>query len=578
MLRLICIPVALIAILLGSLAWSGGGKQQRADFTFINRGDIITLDLKSMSYLQDFRVTYAIREGLYSYDTKTLRPIPAGIVARDVSDDKRIWTFHLRPESRWTNGDPVVAADYVFHWRRMLEEPDEYTYLFYYIDGAKRYEDEYQAYLRYREKLYEHEQSPQRTPRPPEVPRPDFAKVGVRAIDEHTLEVRLTNPVPFLEDLLAFPPFYPMHEKSMQPFKEVDPRTGRTSYRGEFTRPPHVVTNGPFKLTRWEFKRLLWFEKSETYWDRANVKSNTLAMVVNENPLSQFLMYDRGDVEWLTDVSADVAAELKAQGRPDLRVFPAFGTAYLTLNCKPQFLPDTEGARGKNPLADVRVRQALAMAIDKKLITETITRMGEQPTTTYVPPNQLPGYQSRPGLPYDISRARQLLAEAGYPNGAGFPSLPILYNSESTTRRLVAQSIASQWRQNLGIDCDLQQLEIKLFRNKVTEKKYAIATVGWYGDYLDVSTFTDKYLSTSLQNDCDWQNPQYDALLEQAAREPDEQKRLRILEEAEHLLNMEAPIIPLYHYVNVWMHRDNVHGIDPNPKLLTMMKDVWVEK
>jgi oligopeptide transport system substrate-binding protein len=564
MLRLLCIPVGLVVLLAGSMIWSGGGVEQRAAFSFINRGDIITLDLKPMSYLQDFRVTYAIREGLYTYNTADLSPIPSGITSRDISDDKRVWTFHLRRDSRWDNGDPVVAGDYVFHWRRMLEEPDEYSYLFYYIKGAEPYVGEYQKYLEGADKGIG-------------LAKPEFSSVGIKAVDDHTFQVTLTDPVPFLEDLFAFPPFYPMHARSMEPFKEVDPKTGRTSYRGEFTRPPHVVTNGPFKLVKWEFKKRLYFERSDTYWDKANVKLKSMEMVVNENPLSQFLTYDRGDVEWLTDVNPDVAAELKARGRPDLRVFPAFGTAYLTFNCKPEFLPDTEGATGKNPLADVRVRQALAMSVDKKLLTDTITRMGEQPTTTYVPPNQLPGYQSKPGLPYDIARARQLLAEAGFPDGRGFRALPILYNAESSTRRLVAQSIANQWKRNLGIDCDLQVLEIKTFRNKVTEKKYAIATVGWYGDYLDVSTFTDKYLADSLQNDCDWRHPRYNELCKLGAREGDEHKRLRILEEAEHLLNTEAPIVPLYHYVNVWMHREHVHGITPNPKLLTMLKDVWVD-
>ena len=127
--RLLVIPLALIALLAAAMAWSGGGVQKRADFAFINRGDIITLDLNQMSYLQDFRVTYGIREGLYTYDTVDLKPVPSGAVAFTLSDDKRVWTFRLRPEAKWNNGDPVVAGDYLFAWRRMLEEPGEYSYL-----------------------------------------------------------------------------------------------------------------------------------------------------------------------------------------------------------------------------------------------------------------------------------------------------------------------------------------------------------------------------------------------------------------------------------------------------------------
>src|SRR6187455_2061033 len=127
--RLLLIPAAILLLLAGAMIWSGGGVEKKADFTFINRGDIYTLDLNEMSYMQDFRLTYAIREGLCGIDPKTYGPIPAGAKSHEMSDDKRIWTFHLRPECVWSNGDPVTARDYIFSWRRMLEQPGEYTYL-----------------------------------------------------------------------------------------------------------------------------------------------------------------------------------------------------------------------------------------------------------------------------------------------------------------------------------------------------------------------------------------------------------------------------------------------------------------
>ena len=568
MTRLLFIPLTLLGLLALTMAWSGGGVQSRADFAFVNRGDIITLDLNQMSYLQDFRVTYGIREGLYTYDTNDLHPVPAGAVGYTLSDDKRVWTFQLRPEAKWTNGDPVVAGDYVFSWRRMLEEPGEYTYLFDYIKGAKQYSADFAAHNAYK-----------RNPRTAKfVKKPDIASVGIAAVSPREFRVTVNDPVPFLLDLVAFPPFYPLHAKSMEPFKETDKLTGATSYRNQFTRAGNVVTNGPFELVDWDFKRRLLFEKSDTYWDKANVLSNTIEMVINENPLAQFLAYESGDVDWLADVNPDLAAELKAKGRKDLRVNPAFGTMFLTFNCMPEFLSGTEGASGKNPLSDMRVRQALALSIDRKYIVDNITRMGEPVATTYVPPGALPGWKSTPGFGTDVERARKLLAEAGYPGGRGMPRLPIIFNSESSTRKMLTQSLKNQWKSNLGIDVDLQGVELKSYRNKVTEKRYAIAPVGWYGDYMDASTFTDKYLSTSLQNDCAWGSDRYDGLCARAAKEPDEQKRLRMLEEAERILLHEAPIVPIYTYVNVWMHRDEVKGINPNPKLLTMFKGLKVER
>src|SRR5215218_3317766 len=143
MFRLLAIPVAVVALLAAAVWWSGGGVEKRADFAFINRGDIYTLDLNQMSYMQDFRLTYGIREGLYSPHHETMRPIPAGGVSHELSPDKKVWTFHLRKESRWSNGDPVTAHDYVFSWRRLLEEPGEYTYLYDYIKNAKQYSGTY---------------------------------------------------------------------------------------------------------------------------------------------------------------------------------------------------------------------------------------------------------------------------------------------------------------------------------------------------------------------------------------------------------------------------------------------------
>src|SRR5437764_1468195 len=232
MTRLLIIPLVLILLLIGAVAWSGGGGQPRSDFTFINRGDIYTLDLNQMSYMQDFRLTYGIREGLYGPDPETLRPVPAGATGYELSDDKKVWTFHLRPGAKWSNGDPVTSRDYVFSWRRMLEEP-------------------------------------------------------------------------------------------------------------------------------WDYKRRLLLKRSKTNWDRANVKCDTIEMIVSENVLNQFLLYEAGTVDWVAEVLGDLPAELKAKGRKDLRVSPAFGTMFISFLCRPN-LPQSVGG-GRNPLADVRVRQALAI-------------------------------------------------------------------------------------------------------------------------------------------------------------------------------------------------------------------------
>jgi oligopeptide transport system substrate-binding protein len=579
MYRMLVPPVVLLLLLLASLAWSGSSAVSKtADFRFVNRGDVITLDLNQMSYLQDFRVTYGIRSGLYTYDPKNMRPIPEEAASYTLNDDKTVWTFKLRDDLRWSNGDKVTAHDYVFSWRRMLEEPGEYSSLFYYIKNAQRYEKEYA------------EQGVD-----PTKPRISFDEVGIKALDDLTLQVTLDNQVPFLLDLIAFPPFYPRHEASMEPFKQVttvkkfaeDGQTvlasvDRVSYDPLYTRPakapgqPGVVTNGPFVLAQWEFKRRIRMEKNPHYWDVANVKSDSIEMLVNDNPVNQLLAYEAKGVEWLADVPAEIAAEMKARGRDkiDLRIAPAFGTAFLSVNCSPTI----KGIEGPNPLADVRVRQALAMAIDRSEITEKVTRMGERPATGYIPPNMLPGYTAQEGFGLDLPRARELLAQAGFPGGKGFPTLPLLFNSENPTRRDFAQVLKNQWERNLGIKVELRSLEVKSYRAELQQKTYAIAAVAWYGDYVDPSTFTDKYRSTSVNNDSAWGPPEYDALLDRAAAERDPAKRMQLLEEAERMINTQVPIIPLYNYVNVTLYRDEVEGLELNPKLLTMLKHVHVKK
>lgn len=711
MLRLLAIPIALVVLLAGALVYSGGAVEKRPEFSFINRGDIYTLDINTMSYMQDFRLTYGIREGLYGVKPDTLEPIPAGATRCDVSPDKKTWTFHLRPESRWSNGDPVRARDYVFSWRRMLEEPGEYTYLFdTYIHNAKKYED---GFVRGN-------------------PTIDFSQVGIETPDELTFKVTLDNPVPFLLELAAFPPFYPRNERSMAEFRvftdsndqgtdvmdaferfvnaaqkidasgspqdmanrftaavgikgrtldaeavgqwlkfakgfvikqktqaelldalavfaRMDPLAGvpaeaasaasadegggaaademasltpaqklqrmldkhfvRCTFNKAYTVPPKVVTNGPFLLTKWDFRRRLLLEKSPTYWDKANVRLNSIEMEVIEDANSQLLAYETGQVEWNADLmGAPYAAELKAQGNKDLRYCPAFGTAFITILCTPK-LPGRLGG-GPNPLADVRVRQALAMAVDKRFIVQNLSRMGELPARTYLPPDGtlpkftfMPGpgdvkhkgqpYTFKevqaglassdgltgegPGLAYDPERARQLLAEAGYPNGKGFPRLPISYNTDSPLRRDICQALQNQWKSVLNVDVFVDPQEGKIYKRVISAKEYAIGLAAWFGDYPDVSTFTDKYISTSLQNDSDWREPAYDDLCKRAMSEPDEHKRITMLSEAENMIDTQVPIVPLYHYVNISMNPDWVHGVDANPRGVTVFKGVWID-
>lgn len=550
MLRLLAIPAALLVLLAAAIVWSGSATESRAEFTFVNRGDIITLDTNQMSYLQDMRIAYCVWEGLCAYEPATLDPIPGAASRYDLSPDKRTYTFHIRPEASWSNGDPVTSNDFLFAWRRMLESPSEYTYLHFYVKGAEDYMSDFAANK-----------------------NPDYKTVGVEALDSKTLRVTLNDPVPFFPDIAAFPPFMPLHRPSMEAFKERDEKTGRERYNAKFTRPPNLVGNGPFILKKWDFKRRLRLEKNPTYWDAKNVRTNSIEMAVVEDSLTQMLRYESGMVDWVSAVPTEVAAELRQKGRTDLKNFPAFGTTYLSMMIRPKLNNGQD-----NPLADIRIRYALAMSIEKKQITSTITRMDEPITNAFIPPNSFPGYNTPKGIDYNPTRAKQLLAEAGYPSGGTLPGVTYLYRSDIPTSKELAQNLSRQWKQRLNLDIPLESAEGKVRRERVNNKDYTLCTSDWYGDYADPSTFTDKYRSNSDNNDSVWINKEFDRLIFEATKEPDEQKRLRLLEKAETLLLGEAPIVPLYNLTIQYLFRDNVKGINPNPRNMTMFKGVYVAR
>ena len=358
----------------------------------------------------------------------------------------------------------------------------------------------------------------------------------------------------------------------MSAFREIDPKTDRATYAAAWATPPNLVGNGPHKLVSWQLRVGMRLEANEYYWDAANVKSKSVEVVVAEEPLTALHKYDANEVDCITELTGDIAANMRAQNRPDLHIGPSFGTYFYTFNCSKQ-LP---GGR-PNPFADVRVRQALTMSIDKRPIVQNVTKCGEPVTDLYVPPGVFPGYQSPAGLAFDIKAARKLMKEAGFAGGKGFPQIKLTYNTEGD-HKPIAEYIARQWKDNLAIQVDIEGIEIKQFQQRLHNKEYDVARASWYGDYMDISTFTDKYLSWSLNNDSNWINTEYDDLCSKAAYEPDPQKRYELLSKAEGILNKEVPILPLYNYVNKLAFRDNVKGLNLNPRNIIIFKSISVQR
>ncbi|HEX2837276.1 MAG TPA: peptide ABC transporter substrate-binding protein [Phycisphaerales bacterium] len=602
MLRLLVPILAVLALVLAFTALDR--PLPKADFTFINRGDVSTLDPAIISWQQDNRVARIVSEGLTRSDNfaHNFEPTPATAASWDFSADKRTITFHIRKDAAWSNGEPLTAHDFVFSWRRSMM-PDlagDYMKLYEFIEGGKQF-------IAWRAAALKDFQT--RTDFPTDAARADAAQilwqetlarfdelVQCKAIDDHTLRVTLVRPTPYFLDLTAFPPMYPVYPPLVRAHESIDPTTGMLRSRPEWTKPPINVTNGPFVLTAWRFKRDMRFEKNPHYWNKDAIAIDSIAIPSIQDPSTTVLAFNTGAVDWLSDVvpgyrdrilaekhafyneHKDAVAALRAQfprdpievdrrlpkdPRNNLGVFPAFGTYFYNFNCSPTL---TDGR--PNPLADARVRRALTMAIGRETVADDIRRIGEPAATTLIPRNSIAGYASPAGLPHNPDKARALLAEAGYPRGEGLMPIGILFNTEGE-HALIAQSVAKDWERELGVRTRLEQVEIKVFRERLKNADYMVSRAGWFGDYGDPTTFLNINKTGDGNNDRKFSHAPYDTLLDQAEEQPDRAARMQLLAEAERmLLEEQAPLAPIFQYVQIIMfdpHR--ITGLSSHPRM-----------
>jgi oligopeptide transport system substrate-binding protein len=617
--RRLAVPfILLLAVIVASVA--SDRALPRADVTFINSADVTTLDPQRMSWMQDLRLAHVLYEGLVVNDPFTwgmeIRP---GVAERwDVTPDGKTYTFHLRADAKWSNGERVRASDFVFSWRRALlpDLASDYTGMFQLIRGGE-------AFFAWRtERLAEFEAQRRKAAagrgREGAPAMPDAqdlwartleafdGMVGLRAVDDATLVVELERAVPYFLDLCAFGGFSPVYPALVERYERPDAETGRLVARSDWTKPPKLVSNGPFRLAMWRFKRDKRFELNEHYWNRGEISVDSINVLSVEDQNARVLAYNTGAVDLVSDVAAQYRPEmleeklafyaehkgayeaLKAQGldqfeidrrlpedrRKHVHAVPAFGTYFFNFNC----LPKLRDGR-PNPFYDPRVRRAFAMAVDKQGLIDTVVRLGNPVAGSLVPPNSLGGYTPPKGLPYDPAAARRLLAEAGH--RSGFPIVvEILFNKDAGHDK-IAEFLARNWQDNLGVQVRLEQKEITVFKDDVRNANYIVSRGSWYGDYGDPTTFLDLSRTGDGNNDRKYSSPAYDALLAEAAKELDAGKRMRILEEAERMIMEEdLPILPVFHYVSVYLfdpHRISGFAahprVDQHPELFDVLGD-----
>lgn len=568
------LPVILM-LLLATLAFAPGCERRSPDgssqdpelayqgrpvLAFASGADHHYLDPQKMSWLHDIRMADLLFSPLVRWKLPQMEIEPAAAASWEVSDDGKTYTFHLRKDGRWSNGDPVTSHDFLYAWRRALlpEFAANYVQLFFCIQGAKAFYDWRTGQLaapasegRYQDTLDE------------------FSKrVGIRTPDDHTLVVTLEQPTPYFLQLCAFATYMPVHAASVGKLESAAVVDGvltqSEAVSNYWSDPQQLVSNGPYKLVRRRFKRDVLVHASDTYFDRDKVANGGWHEIINDNPQTQLIDYRNGKLDWLPDVptASTLAADLIAQHRPDVHTLPAAGTYFYVFNCQPT-LPDGR----KNPLADARVRRALSLAIDRQTIVDRVSRVGQPVAHTFIPPDVIAGYQPPldAGPSLDIAQAKQLLKEAGYADGSGIKGLSILYNT-GFAHENPAQQIKHAWEENLGVVVELEGIESKRFGDLLRSGKFAIARASWFGDYMDPSTFLDKFHSHSGNNDGQWSNARYDQLLNAAAIETDPARRMGLFQQAEAILLEDAAIAPIFQYIDLYIYDPTkVSGLESNP-------------
>ncbi len=473
----------------------------RADFVFLNGAEPETLDPSLITGQPEGRLAAALFEGLTSFDDHG-RIVPGVAEKWDLSPDGRVYTFHLRHNARWTNGDPVTARDFRDTWRRTLapETAAEYAYQLYYIHNGRPFNEGALA---------------------------DFSRTGVLVLDDWTLRVTLDNPTPFFLDLCATTPLYPVHLPSVKKWGD------------DWIKPGHLVGNGPYRLDAWRINDRVRLVKNPVYWDAAHVGMTTIDALPISRANTAFNFYSAGQADLIMDKGLTPLALLDdLRTRPDFHSAPFLGTYFIRFNVtRPAF-------------RDARVRRAFSLVIDKRLIVSKITRAGEVPAGSLVPPGAA-GYQPPPGPNRDPEEARSLLAQAGYPGGNGFPLVTYLY-SEGELNEAIAVELQSMFQQELGIHIALERQEWKVYLNSMNNLDFDLCRSSWVGDYDDPNTFLDMFVTGGGNNDTGFANPDYDRLIAAAAGEVDQQKRFYIFRQAERMLiSVEAPVCPLYYYVGI---------------------------
>ncbi len=526
-----CAPICL-AITFCALLLVGCRPEPRADLVIVNGNEPESLDPAIVTAVPDMRIVKALFEGLARLDGKSGRPTPGLAERWELSRDGRTYTFFLRTNAAWSTGAPITTADVLYSWQRALspQTASDYAGQLFYIHNAEAF---YSGKLK------------------------SSSELGLRGLDAHTFQVELDYPLAFFLDLCCYPTL------------AVVPRQSIERYGDRWVTHLPLACSGPYELVNWRLNDKIRLRKNPYYWDAANTHSEVVDLLPTASPNTALNLYETGiaDVVWDKDLVPVELMDALMQ-RPDYHNFDFLGTFFYRFNVQ------------RKPLDDPRVRRAFALATDKQRIVKKLTFGGEKVATHFVP-NGVANYQSPEGPGFDPNRARQLLAEAGFPGGQGFPHLQYMFFSAAgggaKIQGKIAVELQQMWQKELGVEVQLRQIERKVFYSAQSRLDYDLSASSWVGDYNDANTFLDMFTASSGNNRTGWADSRYDSLILEANQQTDLRRRAELFRQAETILITEqAPIVPVYFYAGfIYFNDQKLKGIYPNLLDEHPIQDIW---
>ncbi|WP_419725062.1 peptide ABC transporter substrate-binding protein [Terrisporobacter petrolearius] len=501
---------------------SGSGGSSKGVELNVNVGpEPTTIDPAKNSAVDGATLINHAFEGLMKLD-KDNKIVEGQAAKYEVNKDETIYTFTLREGIKWSDGEPVKAEDFVYAWQRLVDPKTgaDYNYM---IDMVKNANE-----------IMDGKKKPK--------------ELGIKALDEKTVEVTLTNPTPYFLEVCAFPATFPVRKDIV----EANADTWSTD-------PKTYIGNGPYVLKSWEHQSKMTYVKNENYYDLKKLGPDTINFVLMEDQNTILSAFKNNEILFGDDLPSEEIEAMKDNG---LVIEKQLGTYFLSINVK------------KEGLDNVKVREALSLALDRDYIVEKVAKGGQIPADSFVATgltdadgktefheNAKKWYDAK-DYKGNVEKAKKLLKEAGYENGKGLPSIELMCNPGHEP---IMEAVQNMWKENLGVNVTISNQDWNVFLETRKEGDFQVARDGWLGDYNDPVSFIDIWVTDGGNNNAQWSNKEYDKIVSEIKSTTDAKERYAKMHEAEDILAKDMPIIPIYFYTDLYLISDKLEGMYTSP-------------